>query len=198
MSTIKEKTNEELVQLYIDGSNKAFDELLARTQDQVFSYILYVVKDEDLANDLFQDTYVKAIVKMKKGAYMEIGRVEAWLLRIAHNVIADYYRSDRLLPKTDLPDNNNLQLLKDGNMSDSCREDQMVRAQIRRDVVRLMDALPEDQRDVVYMKFFLDMPFKEIAQQTGVSINTSLGRMRYAMINMRRMTRRHQMNLWQD
>ena len=83
-------------------------------------------------------------------------------------------------------------------MSDSCREDQMVRAQIRRDVVRLMDALPEDQRDVVYMKFFLDMPFKEIAQQTGVSINTSLGRMRYAMINMRRMTRRHQMNLWQD
>lgn len=198
MSTIKEKTNEELVQLYIDGSNKAFDELLARTQDQVFSYILYVVKDEDLANDLFQDTYVKAIVKMKKGAYMEIGRVESWLLRIAHNVIADYYRSDRLLPKTDLPDNNNLQLLKDGNMSDSCREDQMVRAQIRRDVVRLMDALPEDQRDVVYMKFFLDMPFKEIAQQTGVSINTSLGRMRYAMINMRRMTRRHQMNLWQD
>ena len=109
MSTIKEKTNEELVQLYIDGSNKAFDELLARTQDQVFSYILYVVKDEDLANDLFQDTYVKAIVKMKKGVYMETGRVESWLLRIAHNVIADYYRSDRLLPKTDLPDNNNLQ-----------------------------------------------------------------------------------------
>ena len=190
MSTFKEMTDEQLALLYIEGNNKAFNELLARIQDKIFSYVVYLTKDEEMANDVFQDTFVKAIMKMKNGQYKNSGKFMFWMMRIAHNVFIDHYRDTRDERIVELSKNNNLQNLKVTN-----RENEMVNEQIREDVTRLMDALPEPQREVAYMRFFQDMSFKEIAEETGVSINTSLGRMRYAIINMRKLSHKHNLNL---
>lgn len=190
MSTFKEMTDEQLALLYIDGNNKAFDELLARIQDKIFSYIYYLTKDEDMANDVFQDTFVKAIMKLKNGQYTDSGKFVYWVMRIAHNVFIDHYRDVKGERIVDISKNNDLQNLKVAN-----RENEMVNEQVRQDVTRLMNALPETQREVAFMRYFQQMSFKEIAEETGVSINTSLGRMRYALINMRKMSHKHNLNL---
>ncbi len=190
MSTFKEMTNEQLALLYIDGNNKAFDELLARIQDKIFSYVYYLTKDEDMANDVFQDTFVKAIMKLKNGQYTDSGKFVYWVMRIAHNVFVDHYRDVKGERIVDINKNNDLQILKVTN-----RENEMVNEQVRQDVTRLMNALPETQREVAFMRYFQQMSFKEIAEETGVSINTSLGRMRYALINMRKMSHKHNLNL---
>lgn len=190
MSTFKEMTDEQLALLYIDGNNKAFDELLARIQDKIFSYVMYLTKDEDIANDVFQDTFVKAIIKLKNGQYKDTGKFVFWVMRIAHNIFIDHYRDVKGERIVDLAKNNDLQLLKVTN-----RENELVNEQVRKDVTRLMNALPEPQREVAFMRFFQHMSFKEIAEETGVSINTSLGRMRYALINMRKMSHKHNLNL---
>ena len=195
MSTFKEMTDEELALLYIDGNNKAFDELLSRVQDNIFTYIMYMVKEENLANDLFQETFFKAITKLQNRQYTNTGKFLFWMTRIAHNVIIDHYRYLKGEHIIELPKENNLQNLKGVSVLDSFRESEMVNEQIRYDVVRLMNALPDSQREVVYMRYFQQMSFKEIAEETGVSINTSLGRMRYALINLRKMTRKHHLNL---
>jgi len=176
--------------LYIDGNNKAFDELLARIQDKIFSYVYYLTKDEDMANDVFQDTFVKAIMKLKNGQYTDSGKFVYWVMRIAHNVFVDHYRGIKGERIVDINKNNDLQNLKVTN-----RENEMVNEQVRQDVTRLMNALPEAQREVAFMRYFQQMSFKEIAEETGVSINTSLGRMRYALINMRKMSHKHNLNL---
>ncbi|MBQ8155688.1 MAG: sigma-70 family RNA polymerase sigma factor [Prevotella sp.] len=190
MSTFKEMTDEQLALLYIDGNNKAFDELLARVQDKIFSYVMYLTKDEDMANDVFQDTFVKAIIKLKNGQYKDTGKFVFWVMRIAHNIFIDHYRDVKGERIVDLAKNNDLQYLKVTN-----RENEMVNEQVRQDVTRLMNALPETQREVAFMRYFQQMSFKEIAEETGVSINTSLGRMRYALINMRKMSHKHKLNL---
>ena len=190
MSTFKEMTDEQLALLYIDGNNKAFDELLVRVKDKIFAYVLYLTKDEDIANDIFQETFIKAIVKMKNGQYKDSGKFVFWMTRIAHNVFIDHYRDIKGEHIIDLMKGNNMQ-----NLSVSNRESEMVNEQVRNDVRNLMNALPEPQREVAFMRFFQNMSFKEIAEETGVSINTSLGRMRYALINMRKMTRKHNLNL---
>lgn len=190
MSTLKEMTDEQLALLYIDGNNKAFDELLARIQDKIFNYVMYLTKDEDVANDVFQDTFVKAIMKMKNGQYKDSGKFVFWIMRIAHNVFVDHYRDIKDERIIDVAKNNDLQILKVAN-----RENELVNEQIRQDVTRLMNALPEPQREVAFMRYFQEMSFKEIAEETGVSINTSLGRMRYALINMRKMSHKHNLNL---
>ncbi|MBR0181548.1 MAG: sigma-70 family RNA polymerase sigma factor [Prevotella sp.] len=190
MSTFKEMTDEQLALLYIDGNNKAFDELLARIQDKIFSYVYYLTKDEDMANDVFQDTFVKAIMKLKNGQYTDSGKFVYWVMRIAHNVFIDHYRDVKGERIVDISKNNDLQNLKVAN-----RENEMVNEQVRQDVTRLMNALPETQREVAFMRYFQQMSFKEIAEETGVSINTSLGRMRYALINMRKMSHKHNLNL---
>mgnify|MGYP002620914426 CR=1 FL=1 len=190
MSTFKEMTDEQLALLYIDGNNKAFDELLARIQDKIFSYVYYLTKDEDMANDVFQDTFVKAIMKLKNGQYTDSGKFVYWVMRIAHNVFIDHYRDIKGERIVDISKNNDLQYLKVTN-----RENEMVNEQVRQDVTRLMNALPETQREVAFMRYFQQMSFKEIAEETGVSINTSLGRMRYALINMRKMSHKHKLNL---
>lgn len=195
MSTLKEKTDEELALLYIGGNNKAFDELLSRLQDKIFTYILYMVKDEELANDLFQEAFFKAITKLQSGHYTDNGKFSFWMTRIAHNVVIDHYRAvknDHIVEPTK---DNNLQNLKGLSVLDTYRESELVNEQVRKDVKKLMNALPAPQRDVVYMRFFQQMSFKEIAEETGVSINTSLGRMRYALINLRKMTRLNRINL---
>ena len=188
-------SDEELALLYAKGNNKAFDELLTRTKDKIFTYITYMVKDEDLANDLFQETYIKAIMRLRNQQYSTTGKFVFWLTRIAHNVVMDHYRDQKGEHLVDKGKNNNLQNMKCASVLDSYRESELVNEQVKRDVVRLMNALPESQREVVYMRFFQEMSFKEIAEETGVSINTSLGRMRYALINLRKMTRQHGVNL---
>ena len=188
-------SDEQLALAYIDGNNRAFDELLTRNQDRIFTYIMYAVKDEDLANDLFQETFLKVITKLQNGQYTDRGKFSWWLTRIAHNVVIDHFRSAKSSKIVEAPRENDLSTLRSASVMDINHESELANAQVLKDVRRLMEALPECQRDVVYMRFFQDLSFKEIAEQTHVSINTSLGRMRYALINMRRLTRQHGINL---
>jgi RNA polymerase sigma-70 factor (ECF subfamily) len=188
-------TDEELALSYINGNNRAFDELLSRSQDKIFNYIMYVVKDEDLANDLFQETYLKVITKMQNGRYTDTGKFFWWLTRVAHNVIIDYYRAQKSNRIVEPTKDNDLSNLNSNLVMDSNRESEMANAQVLRDVKKLMEALPEQQREVVFMRYYQELSFKEIAEITGVSINTSLGRMRYALINLRKLTHQHGVNL---
>ena len=188
-------TDEELALSYINGNNRAFDELLSRSQDKIFNYIIYIVKDENLANDLFQETYLKAITKMQNGRYTDSGKFFWWLTRVAHNVIIDYYRAQKSSRIVEPTKDNDLSNLNSNSVMDGCRESEMANAQVLRDVKKLMEALPEQQREVVFMRYYQELSFKEIAKITGVSINTSLGRMRYALINLRKLTHQHGVNL---
>ena len=195
MSTLKEMTDEQLALLYADGNNRAFDELLTRIQDKLFTYIIYMVKDEELANDIFQETFIKAITKLRDGKYKDNGKFSFWMTRIAHNVIIDHYRELKSSHIVETSNDNDLQNLKSASVVESDRERGMVNEQVLRDVKRLMNALPDTQREVVFMRYYQDRSFKEIAEAPGVSINTSLGRMRYALINLRRLSRQHGMSL---
>lgn len=188
-------TNEELALLYVGGNNKAFDELLQRTQQKLFAYIMFVVRNEDLANDIFQETFVKVITKLQEGKYTDSGKFTFWLTRIAHNAIMDWYRTQKSEHIVDLADDNNLSILKGNQVMDMHRESEIVNEQVMQDVKRMMEALPASQREVVFMRFYQQLSFKEIAELTGVSINTSLGRMRYALMNMRKMAREHKIEL---
>ena len=188
-------SDEELALLYVNGNNKAFDELLSRVQDKIFTYIMYMVKDEEMANDLFQETFIKAITKLQNGSYTDSGKFVFWVMRIAHNVIIDRYREIKGEHIIEPTKDNDLENLRGASVLDTYRESEMVNEQVKQDVKRLMNALPETQREVVYMRFFQQMSFKEIAEETGVSINTSLGRMRYALINLRKLTRQYRVNL---
>ena len=195
MSTWKEMSDEQLALLYADGNNKAFDILLSRVQDKLFAYIFCMVKNEEMANDLFQETFIKAIVRLKEGRYKDQGKFLFWVTRIAHNVIIDYFRDVKSSHIVDAPKENDLANLRGDAILEADREKALVNEQVLKDVRLLMNALPEVQREVVYMRYYQEMSFKDIAKVTGVSINTSLGRMRYALINLRRMAKEHNMEL---
>lgn len=195
MKNFEGVTDEQLALLYVDGDNSAFDELLARTQTKLFTYIMFVVRDHDLADDIFQETFVKVITKLQQGQYTDSGKFQFWLTRIAHNVIMDCYRQQQSRHIVEPNEENDLQNLSGASMLDTFRESELVNEQVLIDVKRMMEALPAPQREVVYMRFYQQLSFKEIAELTGVSINTSLGRMRYALINMRRMAREHHIEL---
>jgi RNA polymerase sigma-70 factor (ECF subfamily) len=188
-------TDEMLALRYIEGDNRAFDELLTRNQQKLYNYIMFVVRDPELANDVFQDTFVKVISKLQEGKYTDSGKFSFWLTRIAHNVIMDVYRQQKGEHIVESGEDNDLSRLRSNDLMDSNREAEYVNTQIMADVRNLMDTLPATQREVVYMRFYQDLSFKEIAETTGVSINTSLGRMRYALINMRRMAKQHKLQL---
>ena len=188
-------TDEELALLYVEGDNRAFDELLSRNQTKLFTYIMFVVRDQETANDIFQDTFVKVIMKLQEGKYTDSGKFSFWVTRIAHNVIMDWYRQNKNEHIVEMAEDNNPTNLKSASVMDICREDEIVSEQVHSDVRRMMNALPAPQREVVYMRFYQGLSFKEIADITGVSINTSLGRMRYAIINLRRMAREHDIML---
>ena len=188
-------TNEALALLYVGGNNKAFDELLNRTQSSLFAYIMFVVRNEDVANDIFQETFVKVITRLQQGRYTDSGKFNFWLTRIAHNAIMDWYRTQKSERIIDLADDNDLSNLKGDPVLDSYRESEMVNDQVKADVKKMMEMLPAPQREVVFMRFYQQLSFKEIAELTGVSINTSLGRMRYALINLRKMAKEHQIEL---
>ena len=186
MEQYKKLTDDVLVARYTEGDNKAFDELLARYQSKLLNYIYFIVRNQEVAEDLFQETFVKAIVTIQQGRYTASGKFGAWLTRIAHNMIIDGFRQDRN-ENTISNDEFEIDLLNDADLCDDNIEMQMVNEQTLSDVRRLMDALPDNQREVVYMRFYQDLSFKEIAEITGVSINTALGRMRYALMGMRRL-----------
>lgn len=195
MKKFEGMSDEALALLYVGGDNKAFDELLSRTQHKLFTYIMFVVRDHDLADDIFQETFVKVIMRLQEGRYTDSGKFMFWLTRIAHNVIMDWYREQRNEHIVEPTADNNLSNLKDSSVLDSYRETELVNEQVLRDVKRMVMLLPPPQREVVYMRYYQRLSFKEIAELTGVSINTSLGRMRYALINLRRMAKEHNMEL---
>ena len=178
-------TDDKLVASYAKGNNEAFDILLKRHQDKVFNYIFKIVKNEDIANDIFQDTFVKAIMTIKQGRYTENGKFPAWISRIAHNLIIDYYRQEKseIMQSCDVED---VDILNQKELSEETIEDVIITDQIHSDVKHLVKILPDLQREVLLMRYYKNMSFKEIAEATGVSINTALGRMRYAILNMRR------------
>ncbi|MDE6578375.1 MAG: sigma-70 family RNA polymerase sigma factor [Muribaculaceae bacterium] len=179
------KTDEQLVQAYAKGNNDAFDILLKRHQERIFNYILRIIKNEDIANDIFQETFVKAILTIKQGRYTENGKFPAWISRIAHNLIIDYYRQEKSenIQSTDIDD---IDLFNRKELCEETIEDVIINHQIREDVKYLINELPPLQREVLNMRYYQNLSFKEIAELTGVSINTALGRMRYAILNLRR------------
>lgn len=188
-------TDEELAVCYMNGDNRAFDLLLSHNQSKLFSYIFFVVHDEDEANDIFQDTFIKIIVKLKNGRYSPTGSFCAWCIRIAHNIIMDRYRNHRSDHIVEPTADNDLSNLRTENVQDESIESRYVNSQIMNDVRKMMNNLPAPQREVVFMRFYQELSFKEIADITNVSINTALGRMRYAVMNMRRMAREHNIEL---
>ena len=190
-----EETDEQLVAAYMRGNNIAFDRLLKRYESKVYTYIAYSVQDEELAQDLFQDCFIKIITKLQNGQYTENGKFSSWVMRIAHNLIIDHHRqrqSNLLLSN----DESEVDLFNSAAMAvDENREREMIDTQTLKEVKTLVRMLPESQREVVLMRFYQDMSFKEIAEQTHVSINTALGRMRYALINMRKLAKQHNISL---
>ena len=194
MDILSTMTDEELVVLYADGNDDAFDFLLERHQQVVFSYILYTVRNKNLADDFFQETFCKAIVTIRQGRYTESGRFRSWLMRIAHNLMIDYFRQKKN-EKTLSNDEWGMDLFNNPTLCEETVEGELVRRQVHSDVKKLVKHLPHAQREVVEMRYYEELSFKEIADNTGVSINTALGRMRYAILNMRRLAADHQMIL---
>ena len=195
---LNEMTDEELAMSYVSGNNMAFDLLLTRNQSNLFSYILFIVHDRDVANDLFQETFVKVITKLQQGKYTTTGKFSAWIIRIAHNVIMDWYRSQKSGKVIEFANDNDLSNISNTNVLDATIESKFVNEQILCDVKKMMNYLPVTQREVIFMRFYQDLSFKEIATLTNVSINTALGRMRYAVMNLRRMAQNHDIALQLD
>ena len=188
-------TDEQLALLYVEGDNEAFDELLSRNQKAIYSYILFFVHDPEIANDIFQETFVKVISKLQEGRYTDSGKFSFWVKRIAHNIIVDTYRHQKSTHIVEPTKDNDLSVLSSNDLMDINRENELVNTQVAVDLKKMMESLSEPQRAVVHLRFYQNLSFKEIAEQTGVSINTSLGRMRYAVMNMRKMAREHQIML---
>ena len=178
-----------LVQAYMEGKDSAFDELLARNQQQLFDFILALTRDKDKADDLFQETFIRAIVKMKDGQYFNQGKFLYWLMRIARNLLIDDVRKQKKGQAVNISDDELLTVIDCGHPYKS-REDMLVAEELSGHMRQLMDLLPDEQSEVVLMRYYQGLQFKDIAEITNVSINTSLGRMRYAIRNMRRMAKR--------
>lgn len=195
MKNLNKMSDEELALSYANGDNRAFDLLLSRNQSKLFAYILFVVRDRDTADDIFQETFVKVITKLQEGKYSPSGKFSAWTMRIAHNVIMDWYRAQKADKLVEAPRENDLSNIGSVDVQIGNIENEFVNTQTLQDIKKMMNHLPASQREVVFMRFYQEMSFKEIAETTGVSINTSLGRMRYAILNLRRMVREHDVSL---
>ncbi len=178
-----------LVNNYINGNEKSLEILIIRHKQRIFSFILSKVLDREVAEDIFQDTFIKVINTLKRGAYNEEGKFLPWVMRISHNLIIDHFRRNKRLPKFNNTDDFDIfDVLSDEMLS---VENQIIKNQILEDVQKLVEELPDDQKEVLVMRMYKDMSFKEIAENTGVSINTALGRMRYALINLRKLIEKH-------
>ena len=187
METLKLMTDDELVHLYSnEGNNIAFDVLLKRHQQYIYNYIFFKVRDNQVTEDIFQESFIKAIVSIQRGAYSPSGKFRGWLARIAHNLTIDYFRQIKN-ENTFSNDDAEIDMLNDKSLCDGTIEDELIAMQITSDIRVLISHLPDVQKEVLVMRYYKDLSFKEIADLTGVSINTALGRMRYAILNMRRM-----------
>ena len=194
MKTLKTMSDEQLVILYAKGNNAAFDILLERYKSSIHSYIYFIVRNKELTEDIFQETFVKVIMTIKQGRYTEAGKFKAWITRIAHNLIIDNFRQERN-ENTISNDDVEVDLFNNLKLCDGTVEDSLVHNQVLSDIRKLIKHLPDSQREVLEMRYYKDLSFKEIADLTGVSINTALGRMRYAILNMRRMAEENQIEL---
>jgi RNA polymerase sigma-70 factor (ECF subfamily) len=170
----------------LKGDNESFEILLTKYKQRIYSFIYSKIKDRDIADDVFQDTFIKVIQTLKKGAYNEEGRFVSWVMRIAHNLIIDHFRRQQRMPMYDTYDHEQDVFYRLSEPSKNI-EDMIIDSQIKSDITALMLELPENQYEVLKMRLFQDMSFKEIAERTNVSINTSLGRMRYGLINLRKL-----------
>lgn len=182
--------DQELINRYIAGDESALSTLILRHKRRIFSYIMHTLKDKALSEDIFQDTFIKVIKTLKKGQYNEEGKFLPWVLRIAHNLIIDTFRNDKRMPTISggtNGDGENFDIFSVLGEHDRTIEQEIIQGQIRKDIRKLVECLPSEQREVLMMRHYYDMSFKEISEQTNVSINTALGRMRYALINLRKM-----------
>lgn len=195
MEVLNSMTDDQLVHQYCcEGNNSAFDLLLQRHQQYIYNYIFFRVKSVQLTEDIFQESFTKAIVSLKKGSYTPAGKFRGWLSRIAHNLIIDHFRqqkNENTVSNDDAP----VDLLNNHLLCDGTIEDALIEMQITKDVKKIIKELPNVQREVLIMRYYRDLSFKEIAELTGVSINTALGRMRYAIMNMRRIAEENKIQL---
>jgi RNA polymerase sigma factor (sigma-70 family) len=187
-------TDYELVERFIEGDQGSIEYLINRHRKKVYTYIFLIVKDQHLAEDIFQDTFIKVIKSLLDGKYKDNGRFMSWVIRIAHNLIIDHFRKEKQL-KTFSNDDYESDLFNSKKFSDKNIEEELVFEQITEDIRNLVDELPEDQKEVVILRHYVGLSFKEIADQTNVSINTALGRMRYALINLRKLIREKNLSL---
>lgn len=194
MSVHNQNGDYDLIKQYLGGNTSSLEILIGRHKNKVYSYILMVVKNRELAEDIFQDTFIKVIKSLHAGTYKEEGRFVSWVMRIAHNLIIDFYRKDKHL-KTVSDDETEVPLFNSSKFSDANIEENLIIDQIHQDVKLLVDKLPEEQKEVVVLRFYYGLSFKEIADHTNVSINTALGRMRYAIINLRKLMEQAKVDL---
>ena len=174
-----------LISDYLEGDHSSLERLICRHQTRVFGYILLVVKDKQLAEDIFQDAFIKVINTLKSGSYKEEGKFLQWVMRIAHNLTIDHFRKSKRIPTVENSDE--YDIFDTIKVYDDSVEDKLIKEQIHKDVRRLVEFLPAEQKEVLLMRHYSGMSFKDIAEQTDVSINTALGRMRYAIINLRKL-----------
>ncbi len=190
----KENSDQKLVRQYLNGEQSSIEKLINKYKDKVYTYILLMVKNEHLAQDIFQETFIKVIKSLHKGKYQESGKFVSWVIRIAHNLIIDYFRKNKQT-RFYSNDDYEMDIFNSQKFSDKTIEDDIVKDQIVNDVKKLIEYLPEEQKEVVLLRHYGGLSFKEIAEQTGVSINTALGRMRYALINLRKLIDDKNLNL---
>lgn len=195
MSNFAAMSDHELVALYEQGIDEAFDVLLKRNQEHLFAFILRMVQDTDCANDIFQDTFTKAIMCIRAHQYRTTGKFSAWLMRIAHNLVVDSVRGNWKQMSLETDVQNEGFIYKNSDLSQECCEDEMLRMSDSDTLARMIAMLPPVQQEIVHLRFYEDLSFKEIAQITNVSINTALGRMRYATLNLRRMIAENSLDL---
>ena len=186
-------SDQELVKQYINGDNKSFEILLNRHKNRVFAFIMSKIKNKDLSEDIFQDTYVKVVNSLQKGKYNEEGKFLPWVMRIAHNLVIDHFRRKK---KMQMVRSNNdfdiFDVIKDNKIN---ADEKLIKDQIFNDLNSLIDRLPKDQKEVLKMRYFEELSFKKIAEHFDISINTALGRMRYALINIRALSKKHHVDL---
>lgn len=194
MTRTMQISDTQLLNAYLAGDQKAISQLIEKHQKRVYDYILMKIKDPDIADDIFQETFIKVTRFLDEGRYTDNGKFLSWVLRIAHNQVIDHFR--HLKQQNNINESDaGYDILNTRKFSDYTIEDQMVSSQIEEDLKNLVKGLPEEQREVVQMRYYAGMSFKEIAEQTGVSINTALGRMRYALINLRKMIKQNNLSL---
>lgn len=186
--------DQELVQAYIKGDQSAIESLINRHRSKVYTYILLTIKNQQLAEDLFQETFIKVIQSLRGGKYRDNGRFLSWVIRIAHNLIIDHFRKEKQMNSVS-NDDTEVDLFNSKKLSDENIEEMIINSQIKTEIRILINKLPDDQREVVLLRHYGGLSFKEIADQTDVSINTALGRMRYALINLRKLIEEKSLSL---